>query len=132
MAAVHFLDQVQLPALLRRGDAAVADVGDQLVDLRELRVDVGPLKAAGQKGRLPVFGVLDRVTARAEDDERRQILVLGSQSVGEPRADARAGQGGIAAVHQHQRRFVIGNVRVHRADHAKLVGMFAQDAKRSR
>ncbi len=124
--AIHLLDQIELAALLLGGNGAVADVGDQLVDLRELRVDIGSLVTAGQKGRLPVFGILDRVAARAEHDERRQVLIFSPQPVGEPRADARPRQRGVAAVHQHQRRFVIGNVGVHRADHAQLVGVLPQ------
>ncbi len=126
---VHLLDEIQLAALRFGRDGPVADIGNQLIDLGELRIDVRSLVTSRQEGRLPVLGVLDRVAARTKDDERGKVLVLGSQTVREPRADARAGQTGLAAVHQHQRRLVIGNVRVHRADDAEIVGMFAEVGK---
>jgi len=91
VATVHLLDEIQLSALLLRRDRAMADIGNQLVDLGELCIDVRSLIAARQKGGLPVLGVLDRVAARTQDDERGKILVLGAQTVRQPRADARAG-----------------------------------------
>ena len=47
--AVHRLDKIELPALPLGGDRPIADVGDQLVDLRELRIDIGSLVTPGKK-----------------------------------------------------------------------------------
>ena len=44
-----------------------------------------------------------------------------AQAVGDPGAHARADQPRLAAVHQHQRRLVVGHVGVHRADDADVV-----------
>ena len=105
------------------GSDVVADVLDQLLDVGVARVDVGALVDAGQEGRLPVLRLLDRVAAGTHGDEAGQVLVLGAQAVGHPRAEARPRQAGLAAVHQHQRRLVIRHVGVHRADDAHVVGM---------
>ncbi len=99
----------------------VTNVGNQLLDLGVTAVDISPLENAGQECRLPVLRFRDRETAGAHHDEAGKVLVLGAQSVEDPRAHARAGLARIAAVHEHERRLVIGDVGVHRADHADLV-----------
>ena len=122
--AVHPLHQVQLPSLLRSRPPRIADVGNQLVDLRMLRVDIRPLKHPGQKRRLPILGVLDRVAPGTHRHEARKILILGPQPIGDPRPHAGPDLRLVAAVHQHQRRFMVGHIRVHRADHAQLIRRF--------
>ena len=92
-----------------------------LFDVGVLRVDVRALIDAGQEAGLPVLRFLNRVAAGAHGDEAGQILVLGAQAVGEPRAHAGADQPGVAAVHQQQRRLVVRHVGVHRADDADVV-----------
>ena len=96
-----------------RPDAVVADVGDQLLDVGLPGVEVRPLVDARQKRRLPVLGFGDRVAARAHDEEAGQVLVLRAQAVKDPRAQAGPGLAGLAAVHEHERRLVIGHVGVH-------------------
>ena len=86
-----------------------------------LRVDIGALIDAGQEGRLPVLRLLDRVSAGAHGQEAWQVLVVGAQAIGEPRPHARSHLDRVAAVHQQQRRFVVGDIGVHRADHGHVV-----------
>ena len=118
---VELGQQVELGALGLRADRAVPDVRDQLLDLGVLAVDVRALVDPGQERRLPVLRLGDREAARAHHDEAGQVLVLRPEPVEHPRADARPGLPRLAAVHQHQRRLVIGDVGVHRADHADVV-----------
>ena len=96
-----------------------------------LRVDERALERAGQKARLPVLGVLDRVAAGAHRDEAGQVLILGAQAVQHPRADARPRLHRVAAVHQHQRRLVIRHLGVHRADHGDVVGVLRRSCANS-
>ena len=103
----------------------VADVLDELFDFGVLRVDVGALINAGQKTGLPVLRFLDRITAGTHGDEAGQILVLGAQAVRDPRADAGPALHGIAAIHQHQGRLVIGQLGLHRADDRDVVDALA-------
>ena len=113
--------QVELRPLRLRADAVIADVRDQLVDLGVLAVDVRSLENPGQKRRLPVLRLGDREPARAHHDEPGQVLIFRTQPVKHPGPDARPRLPRFAAVHQHQRRLVIGNVGVHRADHADVI-----------
>ena len=73
-------------------------------------------------GRKPVASsrLRDRPPGHS-DDEAGQVLVLGAQAVGDPRAHARPRQRALAAVHQQQRRLVVRDVGVHRADDADVV-----------
>ena len=77
VARVEPVQQVELLALLRRRDAIVADVLDQLLDRPCACVSMYvPWIDAGQEAGLPVLRFLDRVAAGAHGDERRQVLVL--------------------------------------------------------
>ena len=80
-----------------------------------------PWKTPGRKRGLPVLRLGDRVAAGAHDDEAGQVLVLGPEPVEHPRPDARPRLAGVAAVHQHQRGFMVRHVGVHRPDHADVV-----------
>ena len=121
VAGIEPLQQVELLALLRQRDAVVADVLDELLDRRVLRVDVRAFVDAGQEARLPVLRFLDRIADGAHGDERRQVLVLAAQAVAQPGAEAGPNLPGVAAVHQQQRRLVVRHVGVHRADHGDVV-----------
>ena len=104
VASVEPFEQVELLALLRQRDAIVANVLDQLLDLRVLRVDVRAFVDAGQESGLPVLRLLNRVAVRAHRDERRQVLVFAAQAVAEPGAEAGPNLPGVAAVHEQQRQ----------------------------
>ncbi len=121
VALVELAQQVELAALLGQRQRRVADVLDELVHLRVARVDVGALVGAGQEGRLPVLRLLDGIAARTHGDEAGQVLVVAAQAVGHPRTHARPDLPGLAAVHEQQRRLVIGHVGVHGADDADVV-----------
>ena len=125
-------ERVELPPLRSLRQPLVADVLDELVDLGVLRVDVRSLIDARQKRRLPVLRLLNRIAAGDHRDEAGQILVLGPQAVGEPRAHAGPHQPRLAAVHQQQRRLVIGHVGVHRADDGDVVDVLGRVRERSR
>ncbi len=76
VTAIEFRQQVQLTALIGRRRIAVADVLDQLFDLRFSRVDVGGLIGARQERAAPVLIALRGQTVGTEHDEPRQILVF--------------------------------------------------------
>ena len=107
--------------LLGRGGRVVADVLDQLLDLGVLGVDVGALVGTRKKRRSPVLGCHDRIATGAHGDEARQVLVFRAQAVSDPGPHARALQAAISAVHQHERRLVVGHVGVHRPNDAQVV-----------
>ncbi len=119
--AVQLVEQIELAALLLARHAIVLDVLDQLLDGRVLAVDVGSLVRAGQKGRTPVLGPFDRIAAGAHGDEAGQVLVFGAQAERGPRSQAGTRHPRFAAVHQHQRRFVVRHVGMHRTDHGNVV-----------
>src|SRR5207247_2635932 len=69
--------------------------GDEVVEGGALRPQRGALVDAGQEAGAPVLRVpLGDATAErvVHDDERRQVLALGAQAVGHPRAQAREAQ----------------------------------------
>lgn len=72
-----------------------------------------PWKFAGQEGGLPVFGVFDWESAGAHGDEAGEVLIFAAKSVKNPGSGAGAWLNGIAAVHEHERGFVIGNLCLH-------------------
>lgn len=94
---------------------------DEAVDVGKRGVDVIALINAGEKTALPVLRFLDRVAAGAHGYEAGEILVFGAEAVGDPRAEGGAREAGVAAVHQHERRLMVGNVGVHGADHGDFV-----------
>jgi hypothetical protein len=114
-------EQIELPPLRGGGGVRMGDVLDQPGQLLVLGVDEGPLERAGQEGRLPVLGILDRKAAGAHGEKARQVLVLGPQAIQHPGADAGPRLDRVAAVHEHQRRFVVGHLGVHRADDGDVV-----------
>ncbi len=81
--------QIKLGALSARADTTVLDVRDQFLDFFMLAIDVCSLIDPRQKGRLPVLRLGNRKPARAHHNEPGEILVLGSQPVEDPGADAR-------------------------------------------
>ena len=68
----------------------LVDVADDPFGVDRLVVDVRALVDARQEAVAPQLRADDRL-AGAEDDEAGQVLVLGAQAVGQPRAQARAG-----------------------------------------
>ena len=85
-----------------------------------LVVDVRALVDGRQEAVAPQLRADDRL-AGAEHDEAGQVLVLGAQAVGQPRAQARPDRLHVAGVHQQQGALVGGAVGVHRADDAEVV-----------
>ncbi len=113
----------------RRRQILASDIFDELVQFGVLRIDVGALIDAGEERVGPVFGVLDRISAGAHGDEAGEVLVFRAQAVGDPGAHAGAGDLLIAAVHEHQRRLMIGDFGPHRSNDAQVVGTLAEPGK---
>ena len=121
--AVERRRQIELAALGIAVEEWVADVLDKLFHLPFGGVDIGSLVGAGKKGVAPVLRALDRIPSGAHRHEAGEILVFRSQAVGHPRPGGGADEPAITAIHEHQRRLVIGDVGVHRADDEEPVGM---------
>ena len=98
---------VFLPPLLLARHRLVPDILHQLVDLRVLAVDVGPLKHTRQETRTPILRPRVRKAPRTHHHKRRQILALIAQTVGYPGTDARKPHPRHPAVHHEQRRRVV-------------------------
>ena len=79
-----------------------ANVLNQLFDLSMLSIDIGSLIRRRQKPRLPIRFVSDGVSIGAHGNETGQILILGPQSIHDPRTNARSWLNGIATIHQQQ------------------------------
>ena len=90
------------------------------------RAELDPLVRGRQEAAAPE-PVVERLVVRVarplrdHHHERRQVLVLASQAVGDPRADAGpAGKLG-AGLEERHRRVVVDRLGVHRLDEAQLV-----------
>src|SRR4051794_11652290 len=57
-----------------------------------------------------------------QHDKAGQVLILRAQAVREPRSHRGTSGELLTAIQQKERRFMIRTVRVHRPDHAKIVG----------
>ena len=121
--AVERRRQIELAALGIAVEEWVADILDEVLHLPLGGVDVGSLIRAGEKGVAPVLRALDRIPTRAHRHEAGEILIFRPQAVGHPRPDGGADEPAIAAIHEHQRRLVIGDIGVHRANDEEPVGM---------
>src|SRR5437762_11166299 len=87
MFLVELVQEVELPALLLKRSVVVADVFDELLELRVLRVDERSLIHAGQESGTPVLGFLDGITARTHREESRQVQVLRAEPERHPGTD---------------------------------------------
>ena len=116
-------DEVELPPLRIAVECRMADVLNQIGRIALLRVDIRPLERTRQKGTSPVLRLLDRVATGTHRYEPRKVLVFTAQRVRHPRAGGRPDEPRVAAVHEHQRGFVVGHVGVHRSHDEQAVGM---------
>ena len=121
--AVERCRQIELPALGIAVEERVADVLDEFLHLPFGGVDVGSLIRAREKGIAPILRALDRIAARAHRHEAGEILVFRSQAVGHPRPGSGADKPTVTAVHEHERRLMVGHIGVHRADDEEPIGM---------
>ena len=119
---VQLREQVQLPPLFRERGVRALDVLNQLIDLLLVGVHVGALEHAGQKRALPVLLTLQG-PPRRHAHERGQILILRSQPVSRPRAEARTDEPVAAGVDEHHRVLVARRGRVGRANHRHLINV---------
>src|SRR6202035_617153 len=94
-----------------------------------LAVNISALIYTGQKSRLPVLRFLQWITARTHGHEPRQVLVLGSESISDPRADAGTNEPCLARVHEQEGWLVIGHIGVHGANHANVIDVLGRVGK---
>ena len=86
-----------------------------------LGVDVGALVNTRQESALPVLRFLNRIAAGAHHHKSGHVLVVAAQAVGHPRAEAGTHLARLAAIHEQQRRLVIGHVGLHRANDTDVI-----------
>ena len=120
---IQVSQKIELVALLFAREMFRDDVLDQLFRLGEFCIYVVPLISSGEETGLPILSARHGITTGAHRNETGEVLVFRPHPVGDPGADTRAGQARIAAVHQKKRRLVIGDLGMHRANHAKIIGM---------
>ena len=108
-----------LPPRRRRAAGRVGEIEHRLLAAAELHA----LVARRQEAASPQ-AVVERLVgppAREQDDERRQVLVLAPQAVGDPRPHAGPARELRARLHERDRRVVVDRLGLHRADDADVV-----------
>ncbi len=107
---------VQLPALPGRAHATILQVADRVMQVG----DEGPLVGGRQEAGAVLPGALDQGPG-ADRDEAGQVLILGTQAVGHPGAQARPRGHPLARVHLEAAAGMVDVVRHHRPDDAQPV-----------
>ena len=130
MAKLLGLDLVQVVQGIERHAAHLAVHAGRVGNI-EHRVALGAALHALVDGRQEAGAerILAAVGLRAagdQHDEAGQVLVLGAQAVGDPRAHRRAARPRRAGEDQQLGRGVVELVGVHRVDEAQLVGHLGQ------
>ena len=83
-------------------------------------VDVRALIHRGQEAVAPELRTDNRL-AGTEDDVAGQVLILGAETIRQPRPPARTDRLDVAGIHQEQRPLVGRRLVVHRPDNADVV-----------
>ena len=109
-----------LPPRRPRAAGRVGEIEHRLLAAAQLHALVARRQEAASPQ--PVVERLVGPPAREQDDERRQVLVLTPQAVGDPRAHARPAGELRAGLHERDRRVVVDRLGLHRADEADVVG----------
>ena len=118
--AVHFLDEVELLALLAGGQLTVVEVRQRAA---ALSADRGSLEAGRKEGATVVLGSAETV-GRVDRDEAGQIVVFSSEPVEHPGAHRGAHEIDAAGVGEN-RRLRVGRVGgVHAVENAEVIGVF--------
>ena len=123
---VHLPQQVELPPLLAERRRAAADIFDHL---RHRHVPDRNARAAApgrQKCVAPRPVAAPDTAVRRQGDQGGEVLVFRAQTVDRPGSQARPHAGEVAGVHQHLGDLMHRTLRLHRADHAELVGVRGQ------
>ena len=118
---VELSQGIELPAL---GFEVLARAGKVLDRLGEVR-DERALVRGRQEAVAPERRALRRLR-RADDDEARQVAVLGAEAVEQPRPHRRPRERLLAGVHLQARAVVVDVVGDHSAEHAQVVGVLRQ------
>ena len=121
MFAVHRFESFELQPLYVAWQIGIVDVTDASLVRRNARIaERRSLIGRWQEGRSPV---VDATVAkrRADRDERGEVGVVGSQTVTDPRTDARSNEVVAPRVELHHRAAVSRVGAVHRMDHAQVI-----------
>ena len=121
MLAVHLAKQVEFHSLDVTWYLMIADLGDPRLHSGTTRVAYGgPLERGREKFGTPAIGATVR-QSRANGDESRHVVVLGSQSEGGPRTDSGTNERITTSVQLEQGAAVARIRNVHRVGHAQIV-----------
>ena len=119
----------------RRWSSAVDEAVLQIVHHARRRhlgdVHVATGVRARQEAVAPIGQAAARLGSRRHRDEAGQVLIVGAETVREPRAHARPIRLQVADVHHQHRAGMLGNVGVHAVDEADVVDALADFWKMS-
>ena len=88
---------------------------------------LNPLVHTGQKTASPkTLARIGRFATRKQNDIPRQVLVLGTQTIGRPSSQRRVSQASLPGMNKQLRRRVIKLVGLHRTDNRYIIGMLGQ------
>ena len=131
---VHFLQHVELVALLFRRQAFLIQKFDrllhQIVELHAGVADGRSLIGGGQESAAPVFRAAVR-ERRLDGDESGQILILAAEAVDDPRPHGRARERVRAGVKLEAGAAVRNAIAHHGAHQAQIVGAFGDVRKQA-
>ncbi len=116
---IDLIDRVQHSAAQRAGHLRrIVQVEHRFAVRTALHALINAWQETGTPELLAAVG---RLASREQDDESRQILVLGAKSINDPRTERGIAQASVTRVHQQLRRCVIELIGVHRFDEADVV-----------
>lgn len=141
--AVQGVDEIDFAALLRGGEALVADLVDAVVVGLATAHDIdgaaalaavadGEFRALIGRGEEGAAVVLRAAVGgrRIDGDEAGQVLVLRAKAVEGPRAEGRSNKLGNAGVHLDEGLRVARLIALHAAQQAEFVGVLGDVRKR--
>ena len=129
MLAVEFVQQIELAALsLGRDAGRIGQIGDRLV----ARLQADALVDGRHERGPPVARAVDGAGAVVQDDEGRQVLVLGAEAVSDPAAQRRPAGDRRAGVHLADAAGVVDAVAPAGSEDGDVVGTTRRCAAASR
>src|SRR5262249_41020620 len=128
VVAVQRVEEVELFLLLGAGQGWMAKVGQELLDSHVVGVNGHALMRARQEGAGPQLRA-DHGSARSQNNEGRQVVILAAEPVGKPRSERRPGRLLHAGVHENQAGLMVRHVCVHRTNDAEIVSALSEARK---
>ena len=121
--------QVRLMSLVHFGQPIVLQILHNVIRLHLVNIHVGSCISTRQKRVPPVGQFIPRLRTWTHGDEARQILVLGAQTISQPRSHAGTSRLQMPDVHHHHRAGMFRRVRMHRMDEAEIIDQFCHVRK---